>query len=155
MPPPRVELGDLDRERWKIYSKGRDPWQFGWQLPLTDSLGEVFIYSTGTQGGKAALAELQDAYADHLEAHPDEAAPRLPMVVLESDGYQHEEFGRVATPKFGVAEWVTPPATLKLPKPPTPANKELLAIESSASALPFDDRDTAAVDDLGGDSIPF
>ncbi len=135
-PPKRSQLGHTDRTKW--LKKDSDPWQMTSYLPLTDpGDGTLYIYSTTSGGGRDALANLQEAFADNREFHPQEAH-KLPVVTLSADHYQHPEFGRVETPMFEIVRWVDPPANMKAIRPPAPAS-QMLAIEHTPQGLPSGD----------------
>jgi hypothetical protein len=147
-PAKRHELGDTDANFWE--RRDQDPWQLTFFLPLTDpNNGELFVYSTTSRGGKDALANLQDSYADNREHHPKEAH-RLPLICLSSDHYQHPDFGRVETPALDIVRWVEPPKNLKVLRPPASASAPL-AIEQKKD-------ETKDFGDFGADfndEIPF
>ena len=82
--------------------------------------GELYVFSTSSKGGRDALANLQEAYADNREFHPQDAH-KLPLVTLSTDHYTHPEYGRVETPLFEIVRWVDPPANMKAIKPPASA----------------------------------
>jgi hypothetical protein len=151
-PKMRSELSDTDREQWIK----DDPWQLTFLLPLTDlENGTLFMFSTISKGGRDALANLQDAYADNREFHPEDAH-KLPLVCLSGDHYPHPDFGRVDTPTFDLIKWVDPPADFKRIQLPAPASR-MLAIEHKAVA---DDELELENPDAGGgspfdDDIPY
>jgi hypothetical protein len=100
-PKKRVELDDNDPNLWL---KG-DPWSLTFLLPLSDPRStELFIYSTTSRGGKDALANLQDAYADNCEQHPEDGG-KLPLIQLASSWYPHPDYGRVEVPVFDIVGW--------------------------------------------------
>ena len=129
-PPLRSQLGDNDQTKWP--KKGSDPLQMTFFLPLVDpNDGTLYVFSTTSKGGRDALANLQEAYADNRQFHPQDAH-KLPLVNLGRDHYPHPEFGRVETPVFEIAGWVDPPANMKAVKPPTSASP-MLVIEHTPS----------------------
>jgi hypothetical protein len=137
LPAKRAELGDLDPNFWGFRGSERvDPWQFGFHLSLSDpNDGQLYVYSSGTAGGKDALANLQDAFADHVEAFPAEAE-KLPLICLDAGSYLHPNYGRVAVPHLDIVGWVDPPTGIKQIQPPAPppapgsGAAELAAIEA-------------------------
>jgi hypothetical protein len=146
-PKLRSTLGDTDPRSWP---GGKDPWVFNFLLPVSDpKTAQLYLYSTSSKGGRDALANLQDAYADHQELHPAQA-DKLPMICLSSSWYPHPEFGRVTTPCLDIIGWVDPPADVKPLRLPT----------SSASAL-IESRAVKQIEppkSIGGemdDEIPF
>src|SRR5260370_5158729 len=107
-PARREDLGDLDRSVWPTDDKGepRDPWQFGYRLPLVDrATGETLIFSTSSRGGIGAIGQLSTVYGKHLGQAPDE----LPVVALEVGSYQHtnKAFGRIKFPVLRVVGWTS------------------------------------------------
>ncbi len=149
-PPKRRDLGDNDSNKWE--RPDQDPWQLTFFLPLTDpNTGQLFIYSTTSRGGKDALANLQDAYADNREFHP-EAASKLPVICLTSNHYQHPDYGRVETPAFDIVRWVDPPKNAKQVRPPA-ATTAPLALEH-AKKHEAADEEPDSVGDFE-DEIPF
>jgi hypothetical protein len=146
-PPKRSELEDSDTARWEPV----------WLLPMADEkTGEIFVFSTKSQGGKDVLAQLQEDFADHREANPQ--SDLMPRVALKADSYPHPQFGRVDIPIMPIVDWVTMPDNPKIAKirPPAPSlitdaspNRDNAAddITPPASAL--------RVRDDFDDSIPF
>ena len=129
-PPKRSQLGNNDPAKWE--KKDSDPWQLTFYLPLTDlGNGALYVYSTTSGGGRDALANLQEAYADNRQFHPQDAH-KLPLVKLEREHYQRPEFGRVEKPIFEIVRWVDPPPDMKAVHPPAPASS-MLALEHSAA----------------------
>jgi hypothetical protein len=148
-PPTREQLGDDDHEQWDIWSKGRDPWELAWHLPMFNQVsGEQLLWTTNTLGGRDCLAALLTAYADRLDSQPADNKT-LPVVELDSDSYSHQTRGRIAIPQLNIIGWALPPVT---PRPPLPV--------ASAPALPSPaskeaDAVLADADPLMDDSIPF
>jgi hypothetical protein len=106
-PPKRSELGDNDNSRWE--KRDKDPWQFTFFLPLADpETAALYVFSTTSAGGKDALADLQELYADGRERQ--ENAGKAPRVALQGTHYTHQEHGRVDKPCFTIVGWVVPPA---------------------------------------------
>jgi hypothetical protein len=122
-PPKRSTLGESDPKDWE--RRDTDPWQFTFFLPLTDRDGQLYVYSTTSRGGKDVLANLQEAFADNRQYHPEDAH-KLPLVRLSADHYPHPEFGRLETPQFDILRWVEPPPkAAKLIRPPASASPVL------------------------------
>ena len=114
-PPHRDVLGHTDENRWKY---GNDPWQFTYALPMVDSDGNLYCFTTSSAGGKDCVAGLIREYADHEgKRGPD---PRtLPVVSLERDSYKNTKHGGVvAIPVFSIIRWTEPPPNLALIVPP-------------------------------------
>jgi hypothetical protein len=61
---PPAASSDTDPSKWeRRHTEDVDPWGFGFFLPLLDAASEQrYIFSTATQGGRDALADLQEAY---------------------------------------------------------------------------------------------
>jgi DNA (cytosine-5)-methyltransferase 1 len=138
-PPKRSELGANDSSRWE--KRDIDPWQFTFFLPLADPDGSLYIFSTTSRGGRDALADLQEAYADHEERD----AGKAPRVALSVGRYRHPSFGEVETPVFKIINWVDPPAI----RPIRPPASLSLAIAQPAAI----EHKRSEVDDA--DDIPF
>jgi hypothetical protein len=149
-PPRRRDLGDTNPDKWE--RSDQDPWQLTFFLPMTDpNDGEFFVYSTTSRGGKDALANVQDAFADNRELHPEDAH-KLPVVSLSGDHYPHPEFGRVEIPAFDIVRWVEPPKNIKQIRP-TASASPVLAIEQKKDEA----RDEGSDSKFGAfdDEIPF
>jgi hypothetical protein len=113
-PPKRGELGDNDSTRWE--RRNKDPWQFTFFLPLADpETAALYVFSTTSAGGKDALADLQEIYADGRERQ--ENAGKAPRVALQAEHYNHQEYGLVYKPRFAIVDWAAPPA-IKPIRPP-------------------------------------
>ena len=114
-PPPREQLDENDKRFWR---NPQDPWRLTYYLALHDpATREQFIFSTSSGGGKDALANLQEAFADHNE----KAAPEdyeWPFVELASDHYVNTYGKKIFKPIFETVDWVKPPPAFRLPKPP-------------------------------------
>jgi hypothetical protein len=143
-PPRRHELGANDSSRWE--KRDIDPWQFTFFLPLADpETSELYIFSTTSRGGKDALADLQEAYADHEERD----AGKAPRVGLSVGRYRHPSFGEVETPVFKILNWVDPPAIRPI-RPP--ASTSALTIEGAAQPAAIEHKpERVSIDD----DIPF
>lgn len=113
-PPNRSELGDNDSSRWE--KRDRDPWQFTFFLPLVDpETAALYIFSTTSAGGKDALADLSELFADGRERQ--ENVGKAPRVALQAERYTHQEWGRIDKPRLTVVGWDAPPA-IKPIRPP-------------------------------------
>jgi len=145
-PPSRGELGDNDTSKWERRGSDRvDPWQFTRFLPLVDpESGQIYVYSTTSKGGRFALADLQDAYADHLEKGAEGAAPRVAL--MSETG--HGEYGEFEKPVLKIVDFVDPPPGLKPIRPPSPA---AVALEYGATPL-IEHKPLSKIVD---DDIPF
>jgi hypothetical protein len=101
----RDDLGYLDRADWEADSDGepRDPWQYSAYLPLLTGAGDLWTFSTSSQGGHGAIGKLSRAYAKHRRKAPHD----LPRISLKSDSYLHRDRsrGRIKTPLFELAGW--------------------------------------------------
>src|SRR5262245_1110369 len=102
-PPARKTLGDLDKKKWKEKDEEgnpKDPWQLQWYLPLvSDDLGEIFTFVTGTDGGDKAIGNLCGIFG-----HRDRNG-LLPIIALKSRSYRHKKYGPVHKPEFIVVGW--------------------------------------------------
>ncbi len=61
-------------------------------------------YTTTAVGGKRAVQALAVAIAEQVEK--DQTKP-VPVVLLETDHYQHKSYGKIYTPVFRIVEWVS------------------------------------------------
>ena len=104
-PPLRHDLGYHDRANWEADNNGkpRDPWQYSAYLPLLSTAGDLWTFSTSSDGGHGAIAKLSRAYAHHRRKKPDE----LPRISLKGDSYQHSDrqYGRIKVPLFELVGW--------------------------------------------------
>ena len=136
-PPARTELGDQDKEAWATWNNGRDPWEEQIFVPFFNAVnGEQYLWGTGTAGGKSAIATLITAYADRVDAKPDDGKI-LPLVELGTSSYPHRSFGEVAVPTLDIMGWAAVPTTPRppLPLPPPPPAPALLV--SDDDTVPF------------------
>ena len=87
VPPPRAELGQNDKTKWELDSKGkqRDPWQEGLYLPMVTVDGRlVYTFTSSSDGGRRyGVGPLCGEYGHRIRQHPDE----LPVVRLEQNSY--------------------------------------------------------------------
>jgi hypothetical protein len=142
LPQLRHDLGYLDRTNWQADNHGelRDPWQFTSYLPLLSLSGDLWTFSTSSDGGHGAIAKLSRAYARHRRSKPDE----LPLIALKSDSYQHKDRtrGRIKVPVFEPAGWEAKDRVVKA----------LVEAGLIAEELPLIAKDRGSDMD---DSIPF
>lgn len=116
-PPKRSELPDLDNELWERDKEGelKDPWQFGNSLPLFEpKSNEQYIFGTQSKSGIRSLAQTCGLYGrEHRQR-----AGLLPLVELQGDSWQSNDYGRIPFPKLNIVDWVAMPgvaqAELKL-----------------------------------------
>jgi hypothetical protein len=102
--PPREELGDLDKNKWEREANGvpRDPWARTVYLGLRDmSNDEIVCFTSSSEGGRKAVLKL----ADYYDRRRHRFKGKMPIVVLESESYQHKTYGKIWTPKFRVVDW--------------------------------------------------
>lgn len=84
----------------------------GWEMQIGCSLkcisgedeGMEARYTTTSVGGKKAVQALAIAIAAQVDK--DQSKP-VPVVVLDTEHYQHKSFGRIYAPVFDVQEWVS------------------------------------------------
>lgn len=106
-PPCREELGYHDRGEWPKDAKGdpRDPWQPTMYVPMMDTEGELFTFTTGSSKSAAkSLQRLLRRYSTHAKRHPNV----YPLVRLKIDFYMHSDrsIGKVFYPTFESAGYV-------------------------------------------------
>jgi hypothetical protein len=101
VPESRDDLGDLDETKWSKDQQGnpRDPWVYGFYLPL-EGMSETYIFATSSWGGKKAMRNLCDAYTHR------EKPELLPRVVLDVHQRPHKEYGMIPEPMLDVVGWV-------------------------------------------------
>ena len=163
VPPARHMLGHNDKTLWR--DNDSDPWRLTSFLPLVDQsdAGQLFLFSTSTQGGKDAFANVLDAYADNRKVHADE----IPLVELARDSYEHAFYGRIFTPMFEIVEWCERPIGIKpiyapvsqVPIAAAGANGRLIEHERpsthSADQPATDEPEPGRFPDDLNDEIPF
>lgn len=84
----------------------------GWEQQIGFSLkcisgedsGMEARFTTTSVGGKRAVQELALAVAEQVEKDPVKV---VPVVMLGKDHYQHKSYGRIYTPVFDVADWIS------------------------------------------------
>jgi hypothetical protein len=117
-PPARELLDERDEALW---SSDKDPWQLCHYLAMFDpETREQFVFTTSSAGGKDALAELQDAFADHNEALAP-GAREWPIVELAGDSYVNSYGKTIHKPIFDVVGWCAPPPAFRQPRVPPSA----------------------------------
>lgn len=109
----------------------------GWEQALGFSLrcmtgedeGLDAKFSVTSVGGKRAVSTLATAIAEQAvkEGAKGAKAAIVPIVVLETDSYQHAQYGRIFTPVFKITGWVSME---------TEASAEATANATGASAAP-------------------
>jgi hypothetical protein len=75
VPARRNDLGDTDEDLWETDDKGepKNPWQFTNNVVRADpEAGEVYTFSTSSNGGRQACDRLCQAYGRERHRHPDE-----------------------------------------------------------------------------------
>jgi hypothetical protein len=100
----REELGDQDESKWEVEPNGvrRDPWSRTFYLGMRDERNdEIVCYTTSSVGGRDAVYHLTDRF-DRLRHR---FKGKMPVVLLESESYQHKSYGKVLKPKFRVVDW--------------------------------------------------
>jgi hypothetical protein len=89
--PPRETLGDQDETKWEVEPNGvkRDPWARTVYLILRRlSTEEVVTFTSSSDGGRQAVGRLSDKFDRHLK----KGGGRMPMVLLESETYEHKDW---------------------------------------------------------------
>jgi hypothetical protein len=117
---PREALGLMDKPRWERDRKGepKDPWQKQYYLPLVHlESQELFCFVTNSEGGIGAIRDLSRQYS------PYRATTMIPVVSLQTDTYEHPDYGTVHIPILRIERWddagVMPPAPAPAPAPPS------------------------------------
>jgi len=128
-PPLREELDDADERYWK---NKQDPWKLTYYLAMFNpETRRHFVFSTSSGGGKDALANLQEAFADHNEGRALEDY-ELPLVELASDSYVNSYGKKIHKPVFEIIGWVKAPQSFRLQKPPAATVMTLAEITKPA-----------------------
>lgn len=101
--PQRDEIPDNDPATWPPGLDGRpaDPWVYQFQLPLEDNNGEVRIFTTGSWGGRSAVADLCTTWARRA----GRISPDLPIIKLGKALMPTKNFGEVPRPQFDIVRW--------------------------------------------------
>jgi hypothetical protein len=110
--------------------KHPDPSKGGeWKALLGFSalLGDVKLtYSTTSYGGRAAFADLAEAFENQFAKAGGDKKP-VAVVSLDSESYKHKTWGKIYNPVFNVVGWVAAPpkveAEAEKPKLAAPAKK--------------------------------
>jgi hypothetical protein len=104
-PPARDTLGDLDEALWPpdpISGKPRDLWARTMSIVLKDiESWEEGVYSTSSVGGINAIGKL----LRNVRAGIAKGQTGVPIAALETDSYEHHEYGEVHTPVLRLVEW--------------------------------------------------
>lgn len=124
LPLRRDQLDAFDEDAWETDDEGepRDPWQQALELPMLNAeTGEMFVYSTASEGGKAAIRKLSAAYGRGQSRFPN----HNPVVELGAGGYQHRirSRGYIHTPTLTIVGWE---ARDNNDQPPQPTVREML-----------------------------
>jgi hypothetical protein len=102
----RETLGHLDKNAWEANDRGvpQDPWQPSDRMILRtmDSAQDLLTFVSSSVGGRNAIAKLLGKVAQNVQAYEGN---KLPVVVLETGTYSHDDFGTVAYPIFKIVDW--------------------------------------------------
>jgi hypothetical protein len=141
-PAKRSDLGEQDEALWELDSdkQPKDPWQFTNYLPLMNSDGELFTFSTNSRGGINAIGDLARRYARHRRRNPDVH----PVIALDIGSYQHKnkEYGRIKFPQLTPAGY-------------EPKAKFTEAMEAAGLAVSASVGEATTDDKKLNDEIPF
>ena len=133
----RDDLGYLDEAEWEIDNSGkrRDPWTYGFGLPMLDlSTAALVIYKTASVGGMSAIAGQVANF--RRNAHLG-----YPIVTLSTGSYRNKRHGGFTNfPAFVAAGFDAPPAP---------------AAASGGNGARADRRRSKARNDDMDDDIPF
>jgi hypothetical protein len=104
IPATRQALGHTDERLWESDREGqpRDPWTFGYSLPLEDGENK-YVFVTSSFGGKRAIRNLIDAYTRRKDAGS------LPVIALDVNQRKHKVFGNIPEPLFEIHGWTDAP----------------------------------------------
>lgn len=102
---PREALGFTDKNQWEANDRGipQDPWQPSDRIVLRtmDTAEDLLTFITSSVGGRNAIAKLLGKVA----RSPHAAEGKMPVVVLETGSYDHNDFGTVVYPVFKIIDW--------------------------------------------------
>jgi hypothetical protein len=104
-PPERDELGEMEVSEWPpgISGPHSDPWVQQYMLPMTDmETDEQVVFVTGSWGGRRAVGELCNVYANKKRRDPKLGQP---VVRLDTVDMPTKHFGEVPRPHFHVVNF--------------------------------------------------
>jgi len=122
IPPPREQLGDLDKSLWETELSGaqRDPWARTVFLVLRKASDDELLatFTSSSNGGISAVGKLADQFDRRSGKYPG----KMPVVCLSSESYTHSSYGKIIKPAFQIVDWdywdaeaaVNPEETLRL-----------------------------------------
>jgi hypothetical protein len=108
VPPRRGDLSYADPASWPKNDddeKPRDVWQLTNRVVMVDrKSGELFTFTTSSDGGRKGIGELCKVYGKHCRQAPNE----MPIIELDSGRYQHSNprYGEIPYPIFPVIGWI-------------------------------------------------
>lgn len=140
-PPRRSELGSTDSDQWEVDDNGkpRDPWQLSNYILMQDEDGQLYTFTTSSQGGMKALGKLCHAYSVYSRQRPG----FYPVVAIGTDSYAHSNkaYGRIKFPTLEVVGW-KPKASFVRPDELAAADED--AVPGPASPPPPSEAKPAA-----------
>lgn len=86
--------------------------QFQLQCMTGEDTGEQVRYKATSVGGMNASKEILGEIIKQLDADPDNP---VPVIVLETDSYQHKVWGKTFVPVFDIVDWVPLDNEIKAP----------------------------------------
>ncbi|MGH9552884.1 MAG: hypothetical protein ACRD3W_26120, partial [Terriglobales bacterium] len=102
----REALGFLDKNSWETNDRGvaQDPWQPSDRMILRtiDTAEDLLTFISSSIGGRNAIAKLLGKVA---RITTQAAEGKMPVVVLETGTYDHDDYGVVAYPIFRIIDW--------------------------------------------------
>lgn len=100
--PPRTDLRELKDEEGNT-CEWNQQLSLQFQCLTGEDEGTQVQYNTTSVGGMKAVKELLNAIARQLDTDPDNP---VPVVLIESDSYQHKSWGKTYFPVFEIVDWV-------------------------------------------------
>jgi hypothetical protein len=100
------------------------PWQEEWAVNLKclsgADAGIEVVFKATTDGGIKAVVTMVDLIRDRLNGGQHNGKI-VPIVLLEKDSYQHNQYGKVWFPVLNTVDWMSldGPAPAPAPTPPT------------------------------------
>jgi len=99
---PREALGHMDKNAWESSDRGvpQDPWQPSDRMIMRtmDSAQDLLTFISSSIGGRNAIAKLLGKVA----RSPQAAEGKMPVCVLESGSYDHDNYARSHIRSFGL-----------------------------------------------------
>ena len=84
--------------------KSADPWQFFFIVLMKDvDSGQLFTFSTSSQGGRSAIGKMLKQASEHMRM--DDSVYPVVELGSERDRHSNPAYGRVHKPSFHIVDW--------------------------------------------------